>query len=87
MIKNRFLNAGGRISIYNQLSDCAEIDNRDIQDIIALAEKLQQQGIHKRENHISESELRRLTRELDISDEYVKAAIEQIRSEKKGMDS
>ena len=78
---------GGHISIYNQLSLRSDINNQDIQDIIAVAEKLQQQAIRDRENRTSEAELRRLTRELDISDEYVKQAIQQIRSERKGMNS
>ena len=73
------------MSIYNQLSQRTGFNSADIEEIVALAEQLQQEERRHKERSVQQTNLKKITRELDIEDQHVQEAIRQIKKRKETM--
>ena len=71
------------MSIYDQLNQRTDLHTDDVEEIVSLAEQLQQQALQQKERSLHHTDLKKITRELDIADKHVQEAIKQIKQRKK----
>jgi hypothetical protein len=72
----------GPISTRDRLLSRPEVDDDDIPGIIARADAMQSEAKAKLEGRASVDEVIAVGRELDIEDQYVEAAIDELRVER-----